>query len=184
MPLSHKGSLRASVKGALRRGRLPQEVRLALDLHRAERVLTHAPTRGGSYVVATSMALHLPAGRAEGTTAPAFVRLPWDRIGHASWKDGWLHVHEPGGTAEHHVRLTDPGSVPETVRERVTSTVVVDHQGRLPGGRRVRILGRRTAGGGEPHWSFVFEPGADPDDPGLRAQAEQLLEDLRRQTGL
>jgi hypothetical protein len=130
------------------------------------------------------MALHLPAARAEGATAPAFVRLPWDRIGHASWKDGWLHVHEPGGKAEHHVRLTNPGSVPETVRERVTSTIVVDHQGRLAGGGRVRIVGRRTAATGEPHWAFVFEPGMDPADPGLRAQAEQLLEDLRRQTGL
>jgi hypothetical protein len=172
--------------GTLRRGRLPEEVRRALDLHRAERILAHAPTRGGSYVVATSMALHLPSGLSgpSGESAPAFVRLPWDRIGHASWKDGWLHVHEARGRAEHHVRLTDPGSVPETVRERVTSTVVVDHQGRLAGGGRVRIIGRRTAGSGETHWAFVFEPGADPDDPGLRAQAEQLLEDLRRQTGL
>ena len=33
-------------------------------------------------------------------------------------------------------------------------------------------------------WTFVFDAGQDPSDPGLRAQAEQLLEDLRRQTGL
>ncbi|MCW2904287.1 MAG: hypothetical protein JWO67_6552 [Streptosporangiaceae bacterium] len=180
MPLSHKGSFAASIKGALKRGRLPEEVGRTLELHRAERILAHAPTRGGSYAVATSTALHLPAGEA----APGFVRLPWDRIEHASWKDGWLHVYEPGGRAEHHVRLIEPGSVPETVRERVTSTVVVDHQGRLAEGGRVRIVGRRGAGGDELHWAFVFEPGLDAEDPGLRAQAEELLADLRRQTGL
>jgi hypothetical protein len=184
MPLPHRGSLGASLKGTFRRGRLPEDVRRTLDLERGERVLAYAPTRGGSHVVATSTALHLPAPRAEGDTAPAFVRLPWDRIGQASWKDGWLHVHEPGGAPEHHVRLTDPGSVPEAVRERVTSTVVVDHQAQLPGGGRVRIVGRRAAGGDALHWAFVFEAGLDATDPGLRAQAEQLLQELRHQTGL
>lgn len=153
-------------------------------MERGERVLAHAPTRGGSRVVATSTALYLPVARTEGDTAPRFLRLPWDRIEHASWKDGWLHVHEPNGTADHHVRLTEPGSVPEAVRERITATVAVDQQSRLPTGERVRIVGRRPAEGGEPRWSFVFEAGLNPDDPGLRAQAEQLLEDLRRQTGL
>jgi hypothetical protein len=184
MPLPNRGSFGLSLKGALRRSRLPEPVRDVLQMERGERVLAHAPTRGGSHVVATSMALHLPVARAEGDTALRFLRLPWDRIGHASWKDGWLHVHEPDGTAEHHVRLTEPGSVPETVRERVTSTVVVDQHCRLPGGGGVRVVGRRSAHGGELRWAFVFEAGLDPDDPGLRAQAEQLLEDLRRQTGL
>ncbi|MBC6463630.1 hypothetical protein HKK72_38215 [Actinomadura sp. HBU206391] len=159
-------------------------MREVLPMERGERVLAHAPTRGGSYVVATSTALYLPVARAEGETELRFLRLPWDRIGHASWKDGWLHVHEPNGAADHHVRLTEPGSMPETVRERVTATVVMDQQSRLPSGERVRIVGRRPVEGTELRWSFVFEAGLDSDDPGLRDQAERLLEDLRRQTGL
>ncbi|RAY12111.1 hypothetical protein DPM19_27660 [Actinomadura craniellae] len=154
--------------------RLP--VRDELDLARGERVLAHAPTRGGSHVVATTTALHLPT--AEG----GFTRLPWEGIDHAQWENGRLHVHEPDG--EHHVGLTDPGSVPETVRERITATVVTDHEAKLPGGGRVRIAGRRAIGGDRVQWNMIFEPGMDPSDPGLRAQAEQVLADLRRRTGL
>ena len=162
----------------LLRGSLPAEVRTALALERRERVLAAAPTRGGSHVVATTTTLHLP------TVEGGFTRVPWERVDHATWKDGWLHVQETGAGAEHHVRLTDPGSVPETVRERVTATIAVSHQAELPGGGRVRIAGRRPATGGDVRWTFVFDAGLDPSDPGLRAHAEQALEDLRRQTGL
>lgn len=158
--------------------RLPAEVRNALDLHRGERALATAATRGGSYVIATGLALHLPTGEGD------FVRLPWERIDRATWEKDWLHVFETAGGPEHHVGLPDPGSVPETVRERVTSTILVNQQAALPGGGKVRITGRRSPATGEVRWAFVFEAGLDPTDPGLRAQAEQLLEDLRRQTGL
>jgi hypothetical protein len=175
-----------------RTNRLPGPVLSALGLARGERVLATAPTAGGSYTVATLAALHLPDGTG------GFVRLPWERVEHATWKDGVLHVREPGSGPEHHVRLTDPGAVPETVQERVTATIVISHHARLPGGGGVRIVGRRplTAGppglasvGGDPRmaeliWTFVFDAGLDPADPGLRAQAEQILENLRRQTGL
>ncbi|XRQ03412.1 hypothetical protein ACN3XK_43330 [Actinomadura welshii] len=162
----------------LRRGTLPPAVRDQLDLQRGERVLAAAPTRGGSHVTATTTALHVPT--AEG----GFTRIPWERVDHATWQDGRLHVQETSAGPEHRIGLTDPGSVPETVRERVTATIAVSHQAELPGGGRVRIAGRRPTGGGDVRWTFVFEAGLDPADPGLRAQAEQILEDLRRQTGL
>lgn len=162
----------------LRRGSLPTAVRDALALERGERVLAAAPTRGGSHVTATTTALHLP------TPEGGYTRIPWERVDHATWKEGHLHVQETSTGAEHHVRLTEPGSVPETVRERVTATVAVTHQAVLPGGGKVRIAGRRPTTGGDVRWTFVFEAGLDPADPGLRAQAEQVLEDLRRQTGL
>ncbi|WP_433325998.1 hypothetical protein [Spirillospora sp. CA-294931] len=158
----------------MRLNRLPAAVREALTLERGERHLTHAATRGGSHVVATTTALHLP------TEDGGFTRIPWDRVEQASWKDGWLHVHE---SREHHIRLTDPGNVPEAVRERVTATIAVNHQAKLPGGT-VRITGRRPTTGGDVRWTFVFEAGLDPNDPGLKAHAEQALEALRRQTGL
>ncbi|REE99366.1 hypothetical protein [Thermomonospora umbrina] len=160
------------------RRRLPASVRDALDLTRGERVLAHAPTRGGSHVVATVLALHLPTGDG------AFIRLPWDRIERATWDKGGLDVHETSGGRAHHIGLTDPGSVPETIRERVTSTVAVTHPAVLPGGGKVRVTGRRSPATGDLRWSFMFEAGLDPNDPGLLAQAEQVLEDLRRQTGL
>ncbi|ACY98725.1 MULTISPECIES: hypothetical protein [Thermomonospora] len=160
------------------RNRLPASVRARLELARGERPLAFAPTRGGSHVVATTLALHLPTGDG------GFVRLPWERIDRAVWENGRLVVQETSAGPTHRIGLTDPGSVPETVRERVTSTVVVSHPATLPGGGRVRITGRRSPATGEVRWAMLFEAGLDPDDPGLRAQAEQVLEDLRRQTGL
>ncbi|WP_344839540.1 hypothetical protein [Actinocorallia longicatena] len=152
-----------------------------LALERGERVLAHASTRGGAHVVATGVALHVPDG------GGGFVRVPWERVLGATWSDSWLHVR--GDDGEHHVRLDDAGSVPEVVQERVTATVVVSRHFALPGGG-VRIVGRRaprskpSAARDELLWTLVFDEGLDQDDPGLRAGAEQLLEALRRQTGL
>jgi hypothetical protein len=151
---------------------LPAGLRPALE--RGERILAHAATRDGSYVVATERALHLPEG----------IRLPWERVEQAAWRDGWLHVRAVGASAEHHIRLTNPGSVPEAVQERVTATIAVNHQATLPGGGHVRIVGRRPPGGDTVRWTFVFDAGLDPNDPDLRAQAGRLLAALRRQTGL
>ena len=138
---------------------------------RGERVLTV-----GGETVATDAALYLP-GPEEAT------RLPWERVEQATWQDGLLVVREVGGR-RHTVRLEEPGSVPEAVRERVTATVVVSTHVKLPGGG-VRIVGRRPpTAGGTLRWAFVFDPGLDPSDPGLLAQAEQALEEIRRQTGL
>ena len=73
--------------------RLPRDVRDALSLTRGERVLAHAATAGGSHVAATGLALHLPDG--EG----GFVRLPWEQVLHAAWRDGSLTVRaDDGGT--------------------------------------------------------------------------------------
>lgn len=140
-------------------------------LSRGERVLAI-----GGEAVATDAALHL-GGTEEAT------RLPWERVEQATWQDGVLIVREVGGR-RHSLRLEKPGSVPETVRERVTATVVVSQHVKLPGGG-VRIVGRRPPrADGALRWAFVFDSGLDPADPGLRAQAEQALEEIRRQTGL
>jgi hypothetical protein len=155
---------------------LPAGLRPALE--RGERILAYAAARDGSYIVATDRALHVPSA------TDGLRRLPWERIEHAAWQNGWLHVHEDPGRAEHHIRLPAPGSVPETVQERVTATIAVNHKATLPGGARVRIVGRRPPGGDTVRWTFVFEAGLDPNDPGLRAQAGEALAALRRQTGL
>lgn len=140
-------------------------------------MLAVAHTRDGTAVAASVTALHLPVPDG------MHVRLPWESIDHASWQDGWLHVRQSGGD-EHHLWLTEPGSVPEAVQERITTTVVFSTYAALPGSGGVRIVGRRAPGGDGLTWTFAFDSGLDPDDPGLRAQAEQLLEELRRQTGL
>lgn len=144
-------------------------------------MLAHASTRGGSLVVATGRALHVPDG------SGGFTRVPWEKVLRATWQGDRLHVW--GDDAEYQIRLVEPGSVPEVVQERVTSTVVVSRHFDLGSGG-VRVVGRRptherpSPAREELRWAMVFDQGTDPDDPGVRAKAEQLLQAVRRQVGL
>jgi hypothetical protein len=159
-------------------GKRGHRSRLAgLELARGERVLAVARTADGAAVAATDVALHFPLPAGDD------ARVPWERIDHAGWREGLLHVRETGGTT-HRLRLAEPDAVPEAVQERVTATVVVSTHVRFPNAGGVRIVGRRAPRSETVNWTFVFDSGLDPADPGLRAKAEQALEDLRRQTGL
>ncbi|MFC7105981.1 hypothetical protein ACFQQB_39570 [Nonomuraea rubra] len=84
----------------------------------------------------------------------------------------------------HFERISEPRMLPETVRERVNSTIVVNKHVSLPGRGGVRLVARRRPGGEVLGWTFVFDEGLDPADPGLRAQAEQALEGVRRSMGV
>ncbi|MDX6744710.1 hypothetical protein [Actinocorallia sp. A-T 12471] len=162
--------------------RLERVVRGKLGLERGERVLAVAGTRGGSRVVVTRYALFVPDG--EG----GFRRVPWEKVLRASWNGEWLHVW--GDEGEHHVRLTEPGSVPEVVQERVTSTVVVSRYFAFGDDGGVRVVGRKaTHGKPSPApdgllWSLVYDDGLDASDPGVKNKAEQLLLAVRREIGL
>ncbi|MFC0861198.1 hypothetical protein ACFHYQ_02690 [Sphaerimonospora cavernae] len=153
--------------------RLPREVRTALALEPGERVVSHARAAGDGHVVATTHALHLPGG----------LRLPWHLMDRAVWDEEGLTITMTDG-AVHAVRLPEPGLLPETIRERVTATIVASHRVPLDPGGGVRLVARRVPGYDTPRWEFIFDPGLDPEDPGLRALAEQALEEMRRSLGV
>jgi hypothetical protein len=150
---------------------LPAEAGVTLDP--GERVLVHARTEDGGFVVVTDRALRLPGAEA----------LPWHRIDRAQWDQQGLSVTATDGTA-HRVLVPEPGRVPEAVRERVTSSILVNRHVRLSAAGGVRLVARRLPGRSEAGWDLVFDPGLNPSDPGLRAAAEQALEDLRRTMGV
>ncbi|GAA0929714.1 hypothetical protein [Nonomuraea longicatena] len=152
--------------------RLPADVRKALATEPGERVLAFASS-GEGYLVATNLALYLPDG----------VRVPYEEVDRASWDESGLKVALIAG-AEHRVPVTEPRRVPETLRERVNATIVVNKHVMLPGRGGVRLVARRRPGGEVKEWTLVFDEGLDPDDPGVRAQAEQALEGLRRSMGV
>ncbi|GLW97831.1 hypothetical protein [Microtetraspora sp. NBRC 16547] len=179
----------SGLAGALFGGRLPSEVRTALALEPGERLLSHARTagegaggaggagggagEGGGYAVATTLALHLPGGH----------RLPWHLMDKATWDETGVTVAMTDGET-HRVPLPEPGLLPETIRERVTSSIVASRHVPLDARGGVRLVARRVPGTDEPRWEFVFDPGLDPGDPGLRALAEQALEEVRRSLGV
>ncbi|MCW2876476.1 MAG: hypothetical protein JWQ95_576 [Sphaerisporangium sp.] len=150
---------------------LPEEAGVTLEA--GERVLVHARTPDGAYVVATDRALHLPGDEA----------LPWYRIDRALWDEEGLLVVATDG-AKRRLPLPEPGRLPEAVRERVTSSILVNRHVRLGDRGGVRLVARRVPGQDAAQWEFVFDPGLDPADPGLRAAAEQVLEEMRRNLGV
>ncbi|MFB4277706.1 hypothetical protein ACBJ59_20615 [Nonomuraea sp. MTCD27] len=152
--------------------RLPADVRKSLTIEQGERVLTFAAANDG-FVVATNLALHLSDG----------TRVPYEHIDKASWDEEGVRVLTMDGV-RHFERISEPRMLPETVRERVNSTIVVNKHVSLPGRGGVRLVARRRPGGEMLGWTFVFDDGLDPEDPGLRAQAEQALEGVRRSMGV
>lgn len=188
--------------GRFRRARLPASLRAALDLEPGERVIAHARAgstgpggsagsagsagHGAGYAVATDRALYLPdAGqRAAGTR-----RVGWEHIDHAEWQRGGLYVREVASLdeepREHRVPVTAARALPETIRERVTSSIAINLHRKLDTTGGVRVVGRRRPGTvNEVTWMLVFDAGLDPRDPDLRARAEQVLAEVRQQTGL
>ncbi|MGI5491556.1 hypothetical protein [Microtetraspora malaysiensis] len=164
----------SGLAGALLGTRLPSEVRTTLALKPGERLLSHARTTdGGGYAVATTLALHLPGGQ----------RLPWHLVDKATWDENGLTVVMTDGET-HAVALPEPGLLPETIRERVTSSIVASRHVTLDARGGVRLVARRVPDSDQPRWDFAFDPGLDADDPGLRALAEQALEEVRRSLGV
>jgi hypothetical protein len=153
--------------------RLPPEVRKSLATEPGERVLTFAPGAVAGYVVATNLALHLTDG----------TRVPYERIDKATWDEQGVRVLTTDGTS-HIEHVSEPRLVPETLRERVNATIVVNKHVDLPGRGGVRLVLRRRPGGEMLGWTMVFDDGLDPEDPGVRAQAEQALEGVRRSMGV
>jgi hypothetical protein len=157
---------------------LPGDVRDQLALQPGERVLASARTPSGSYAVATDRALHHERGG-------QYVRLAWEDVAYASWDRDASTLSVVESSQERHLlALEEPERLPETVRERVMASIVVTQHVPLAGRRGVRIAGRRRPGGRELHWTLTFDPGLNPDDPGVRAAAEQALTALRAQTGV
>lgn len=173
-----------------RRSGLPDDLRDQLTLERGERILVAALLTGGGHAVATDRALLIAA------PGGGVRRLPWHLLTSATWDadTGTISVEEVGdqeddpGARRHHLRPAGASLLPETVRERVTSSIVVSRHVPLVGQAGVRIVGRRHPGPPTPRetailsWQLLFDPGVDPADGAVRARAEQALEELRRST--
>jgi len=152
-----------------RRRRLPAERRppLAPD----ERILAWSES-GGGLLVATNLGLWAPD------------RLGWHEIHKAVWNGTDLVVtaaRQVGERAGYTVvedvppmtfRLRDPGQLPHQVRARVTRSVGYSAHHARPG---VRVAARRVPGVDGLRWTVRYDPGVDPDDPGVVAATEQIV---------
>jgi hypothetical protein len=173
--------------------RLPAEVRRSLQLARGERVLAAAllaerPVgEAASYLVATDRAVYWPDDEGH-------QRAAWDRMAAASWQDDVSTMTlVPSGAPPIPFVVTEPGRLPETVRERVTASIVVSRHVPLIGRSGVRITARRPTDEGEIddpqrlaetlRWEMAFDAGVDPEDPDVREAADTALAQIKHEIG-
>jgi hypothetical protein len=163
-----------------RRTTLPSQVRTQLDLRRGERVLAAGRLLGGGWVVATNLALHVV-----GPEEP--LRRPWDEVASAVWSDtaSMLQVSwVDGGRALTVELVPGEGLLPEVVRERVESSVVLSRRFVVQGRRGVRVAVRRAHHGAELSTQVIPDRGIDLQEPAVAARVRAELADLREQAGM
>lgn len=162
-----------------RREQLPTGVRASLPLESGERVLTHAPGADPErYVVCTDRALLVGPH-------PSWIRLPWWRVTAALFDADadLLRVTalQDDGPVQFDIAVPGLTRVPETVHERVQSSIVVSRHVRLARAGGARLVARRVPGRADLEWQVVLDSGLDPADQELRDAAARELDALRRE---
>ncbi len=164
--------------------RIPGTVRSALGIRAGERVLAWGSGPGArpteaAFAAATDRALYAQA---------VGERLPWDRIGKATWDEPFLEltVLDDADRPVRQVRLKldDARDLPPAVHDRVTASVVVSERVDLGGGATALMVARRASDDDGIRWSVVFDTGLDPEDPALRQAASDALGRLRNALGV
>lgn len=148
---------------------------LSGHLENGERVLAWTSHSGGDLVV-TNFAL-LSFDHHEN------LRLPWELVLSAKWDEPILIVNAQD-TAGDKVNsrawnLTEPGLVPDSVRERITTSQVFDQLKEIPGVGKVRFLARKGKSGIT--WATLAET---PVDSNSQTHIDQELESLRQNLGI
>lgn len=142
-----------------------------MDLTAGERVLAAAQQVDGTWLAGTETAL-----------VGAGLRLEWALVAHAQWIDD---DHElvidpvPGSFSARRFRLASPGRLPETVHERVMTSIVVSRQVAAPGVGGIRVVGRRRTSSESLTWQVIPDRGTDADHPDVRRLADETVSRLR-----
>jgi hypothetical protein len=152
------------------------------------RPLAFAETADGTWLVATRDALFVVDPDGSGATER---RIPWEQVESADWdrEGSRLRVTEIGRFGQPRPSYVftlpdhEPASLLQLIRERVTASVVLQ-RGRLVSGKRgLKVIGRRSPGGGPITWMHEYDEGIDPDDPAVAEAADALLQQARADVG-
>jgi hypothetical protein len=169
---------------------LPAAVRSSLGLRPGEKVLAAAQddvTR--VWIAATSWRLIAVADPETPGDDRIEVDRPWLEVDGGAWDPDttvlsmtWVD----GGAGQQWTlrRLTGPGRMPETFRERVSASVVLMREVDLGPGRRARVAIRKALDTRELQDQVLFGRGSRPDDPLLAREVALARAELRDQVGM
>ena len=155
------------------------------DLDRGEQVLATArEDDGGNWLVLTGWRLleRTPGGA-------TVLDRPWHLVDTGAWDpDAWAlavtFVDGEGPRRWQLRRLTGPGRVPETFRDRTTASVVLMRAVDLGPRRTARVTVRKVLRTRELREQVILGRGASADDPDLAAGVLAARRELRDQTGM
>jgi hypothetical protein len=164
---------------------------------RSARILAWAEAEPG-YVVASPAVLSVltgpqgsgasdPTGATEATVpAPAWLHVGWHEIENGGWNAElnqlrWARYADAPPPRRGAVTLTAPGRLPETFRERVAASIVVERFLPVSGERGVTLHGRRDLAQRDPviAWHASLGRGLSWRTPGLRQTVDEELAELR-----
>lgn len=163
----------------MRSGALPAQDREDLGIGSRERVLAWSELAGGGVAAATvdGVRARTPRGRV--------IRRSWAEVDHAAWDQDsrtvviwWL-----GSRQSTVLELPEGSFLPEVIRERVQSSVVLAREVAVPGGAQVWVALRRTADG-ELVPQVVPGRGVRLDDPAVAGMVRNALRALASDAGL
>ena len=156
------------------------ETRAHAPLRRGERLLAVARGADGGLLAATDWALYHQAGQ-------SWARLGWDQVGRVDWDEQQrvltLTGLVPSVPARTVLYLARNWGLPAVAAERASWAKVVDQRISLNGQAGARVIARRAPGGPRVRWLVILDQGFDAADPGVRAELETALAELRAATG-
>lgn len=168
----------------LMRPAVPEDVAAVIDPADGDRLLAWGTDDAGTTLVAGRHRLHVVRTDAEGARVLALSR-PWHLVDAGTWAEGgvlrvtWVDREPPL-----RVVLTEPGMLPETLRERVQASVVLAESLDLGERRSAKVVVRRDLATNGLVSQAVLGRGVRSDDPGVAERVRAGLVRVREQVGL
>jgi hypothetical protein len=107
----------------------------------------------------------------------------WDRDGSRLRVTEVGRFGEPRPAYVFELPEAEPAALLQLIRERVTASVVLQRGQLVAGKRGLKVIGRRSPGGGPITWMHEYDEGIDPTDPAVAEAAEALLRQARAVVG-
>ncbi len=165
-----------------RGGGVPADVLSRAGLSRGEKVLAHAQSKDGSWLLGTRRRLAV-------VSPDEANRLAWEQIEDAAWDNdaSLLRITTIGEYGEprpsYTFEMQDPALLLQLLRERVTASIVLQRRVPVRGQLGLTVIGRRSPVGGVVEWMHAYDPGLDPVDPEVAAIADEALAQARAEVG-